>query len=180
MILVIEFSLYHTSLIYGISHFWCNFIRPKFLLMLNGLSKSCMFDTYFGWQKTMSAEYLSNGISFFVFVASMNKHCYHAQPKPDLLSCLTNYFRSQLYCHYSWNLHAVEPCLWPIIFLNITFISAVRIFVTRFSTTVTPPFHLRKRNWSSFFSLFLFFVLVLFLVLIILFLMFTYVKFMIA
>ena len=75
MIFLIGFLLYHTSLLYGMSHFQCDLISPQYVLILNGLSKSSMFDTYFGLQKTMSVDSLSNSISSFIFIACANKQC---------------------------------------------------------------------------------------------------------
>ena len=55
------------------SHFWCGFICPPFVLMINRASKSCLFNTYFGFQNTVSVDSLFNMISYFIFSVFMNE-----------------------------------------------------------------------------------------------------------
>ena len=79
MIFVMKFLLDQTSLMCGMSHFWCYFIGPPFVLMPNGLSKSCMFDTYFELQKTVSVESLPNRIISFMLTSCANEQFSPAQ-----------------------------------------------------------------------------------------------------
>ena len=60
-------------LMYGMSHFWCNFISPWFVLILNGLSESNMFYMYFGSHKNVSIESMSNRISSFMLTTCTNE-----------------------------------------------------------------------------------------------------------
>ena len=73
MILVIESLLYHTPWWYGMSHLWCAFIIFTFVLMLNGLSESHMFEKYLVLQKTVTVKSLSNRIISFVFTDWANE-----------------------------------------------------------------------------------------------------------
>ena len=73
MMLVMLYFLYHILLMYGMSHFWCNFIIPLCVLILNGLSKCHIFDTYFGLHNTVSVESLYNMISSFILTAFANE-----------------------------------------------------------------------------------------------------------
>ena len=75
MIFMIEFLLYYKSLMYGMLHFWCDFIVPTFVLILNGLFESCMFDTYIVLQNTVSVKSLSNMMSYFILTACANEQC---------------------------------------------------------------------------------------------------------
>ena len=75
MIFVMEYLLYHTSLMYGLSQLWCDLISPQFVLILNVLSKSRMFDTYLGVQKNVSVEALSNKISSLILTICANEQC---------------------------------------------------------------------------------------------------------
>ena len=110
MIMVKYFFLYHTSLMYVMSHLWCDFISPPFLLILNLLSKSCMFDTHFGLQKTVSVESMSNRISSFVFMACANEQCNPEHPITgssfllDKLLLLMLLLPSFLECTWCWAL----------------------------------------------------------------------------
>ena len=60
---------------YGMLHFWCDFISPQFVLILNGLSESRMYDTYFVLQNPMSIESLSNMMIYFILTACANEQC---------------------------------------------------------------------------------------------------------
>jgi hypothetical protein len=80
MMFVIEFSLYHTSSRCGILHLFCEFIGPPLVVISNALSASRIFVTYFGLQKTVSTELLSNRINSFMFPACANEQCNPAHP----------------------------------------------------------------------------------------------------
>ena len=79
MMFIIILFLYHILLMYFMSYFWYNFISPVFLLIFNRFSESRMFDIYFGLNKTVSVESISNRISSFIFTACANEQCNHVQ-----------------------------------------------------------------------------------------------------
>ena len=149
--------------------------------MLNRISESCMFDTYFGLQKIVSVELLSNSISSFIFAACMNEQCNHAQPitRSSFLLWKTASARAFIFINIEmYMLLSLVYC--PLIFWNILLIYSVRIFGPWFCTTVTPHFHLRKQKWSGFLSFFSLRVIVRFLMPMILFLLFIYAKVLVA
>ena len=118
------------------------------LIRISGCRKLCP------WSHCLIGSVLS-----YLQLAWMNSAILSSQ-LPYLLSCLTKCFRLCFYRHHSCIVRAVEPCLFPLIFLNLLLIYAVRIFVPWFSTTVTPPFHLDKRKLIGFLSFFFPLVLV--------------------
>ena len=87
IILVIEFSLYHTFPRYGTVHFCFVVIGPPFVKISNGVFESLIFVMYFELQNTVSVESLSNRIKSFKFAVCANDTCI-----PDHPSCACSFF----------------------------------------------------------------------------------------
>ena len=134
---------------YGMSYFWCDFISPPFVLMLNGLSNYCMFNTYFGLQKTVSVESLSNRISSFIFAACMDEQCNPIQPITissfllDKMLPLVLLSSSFLYCTCCWALF-----ISPNIFESSPYLCSQDICALVFHNSNTSlPFGQKKIDW---------------------------------
>ena len=109
-----------------------------------------MFDTDFRFQKTVSVESLSNSISFsYLQLKWMNSAILPSQ-SPDLLPWFTNFFCLWFYCHNSWDVHAVEPCLLPTHLLEYSpylFSQDIWALVLHNSNT-SLPFAQTKVEWA--------------------------------